>query len=504
MSPDPEGEFHRGANGAQTLLFWASIIIHLVDVIFFNSNRASSFHVSMLIYLFLAIATFFVFKKDVKIDEDSKVPDFLQRMLRLPIFLALSFFWIALPFITGTFFGSTTVFAGITLFDIVSFIIVIFPLWPIYIGSKAEIKFVKLWISGWIITIVIIFIFSFASEIRTNAFLEYGGVPESYTFTPVFDLLVEEIFSGVTGWTKNIVSGGTRFGSKLINATGLNYYTGMVENTQDQPIGLYLDNVRTSDDYFYEGNDVNIWADIRGKSFNEEIIISPYCFIKGEVTGKTDPPRISILGEEHTTISCTLEGLKKDSYRAEVGVEFNFETWAYVTYTFVDNEFKRSLALQGKDVNRELDIDKRLEAVYTPGPVMLGMSSLIEQPVGIDLEKNNREPVIGVTLESVWSEDKGKIAKVSEFIISAPNDFEIIKCDRNITSKQTYDEEEYTDYYFNADDIDARSLYQSVTCRIHVKDPAGFLSSGQKVQRTFVARAKYIYALQKKVGVKVK
>jgi hypothetical protein len=51
---------------------------------------------------------------------------------------------------------------------------------------------------------------------------------------------------------------------------------------------------------------------------------------------------------------------------------------------------------------------------------------------------------------------------------------------------------------------DVRQGFQSVTCRLRIKDPAALLRGAQKVDRTFVAIAKYDYELEKKKPIQVK
>ena len=280
----------------------------------------------------------------------------------------------------------------------------------------------------------------------------------------------------------------------------------MIDNNEKAPVGLYLENVRLADKYAYEGYPVIIWADIRGKSFVDEIGVTPSCYIDKKGYGETDPRSITIFGEEHLTLSCTFYDLTKGSYLAKVSAPFNFETWAYVTYTFVDIETKRALELQGKNVNYELDVDHLPRAVFTNGPVMLGMASMVDQPVGIDTMYNIREPILGVTLDNLWTE--GEIERVDEFIIQVPDDFKLVKCDRwrPDTERQPSKSEEGYDFYtFSREELgDPRLGFQSVTCRLHINDPKELLAGAQKVQRTFVAQAKYLYKLEKSVRIYVR
>jgi hypothetical protein len=282
----------------------------------------------------------------------------------------------------------------------------------------------------------------------------------------------------------------------------------MIDNNEKAPVGLYIDNVRLADEYAYEGYPAVIWADIQGKSFVEEIVVEPSCYIEKVANGIVEPSHLDIFGEEHDTLSCTFSGLQKGSYTAKVGASFNFETWAYVTYTFVDIDTKRSLEMQGKNVNYELDIDPLPNAVFTNGPVMLGMASMVDQPIGVDTAYNTKEPVLGVTLDNLWTDPGNRIKDVTEFIIQVPDDFRLVKCDRwpSGENREPFKTEEgYRFYRFTKNEIwDPRVTFQSVTCRLQIEDPAVLLEGAQKVQRTFVAQAKYKYNLEKSVRLYVR
>ena len=117
------------------------------------------------------------------------------------------------------------------------------------------------------------------------------------------------------------------------------------------------------------------------------------------------------------------------------------------------------------------DVDPLPRAVFTNGPVMLGMASMVDQPIGIDTQYNRREPVLGVTLDNLWSKGDIEEGGVKEFIVMVPNDFDLVKCDRWYpdTKRQPFKSEEGYDFYrFTKEEIgDPRASFQSVTCRLH-------------------------------------
>ncbi|MFH0870797.1 MAG: hypothetical protein V1866_07120 [archaeon] len=486
-------KLHGNATGGAKALFWIAIALQIADVYYLKSNRTNFLPFIVACYAALSIGAWIVMKPKGHFVDPR----------HLFLFLGISAFYILIP---GYMYlvPRVQLTSGILLVDWLSFIIAILPMWPIYFGFKLEIPFVKHYVNFWIILLLFLFIFGYASELRAGNLAAIGARPEMMNVNRVLTYLWDTILKigGNLGKTfTNVIP-------NLLNATGISYYTGTVDQNEKAPVGLYISNIRAADKYSYEGYPVIIWADIRGKSFTEPIIVNPACYINDVGQGILEPSSFSFLGEEHDTLSCTFNDLKKGNHQVKVGASFNFETWAYVTYTFVDNEVRRSLEMQGKNINSELDIPMLPEAIFTNGPAMLGMGSMIDQPIGIDPLRNTRDPVLGVTLDNRWTD--GQIAKVEGFVIQVPEDFDLVNCDRwggDYKREPSNVSEGYAFYVFNREELmDPRSEFQSVTCRIHLKDELvrTFFVGSQKVQRTFVAQAKYIYKIEKPISVYVR
>jgi len=485
---------HGGASGNLKILFWIAVIIQVVDVFLLRFNRTVFLPVSIAMYVLLTGLAIWFFTKEEGHFATSR---------QIILFTLISAFYIIIPFLFYA-IPKIPIVGTTTLFDWVNFFLAILPIWPIYIGLKAGIPFVHKYVNFWIVGLLLLFIFGVGFNLRPGHLTRIGGRPELLQAGTVANYLWDKTIDVAKNFWEALSP--SKFISNLVNATGINYYTGMIDNNEEAPVGLYLDNVRLADKYNYEGYPVVVWADIRGKSFIDEINVLPSCYVDKKGPGVADPKSFSILGEEHNTLSCTFYNLTKGSYFARVGATFSFETWAYVTYTFVDIETKRALELQGKNINYALDVEPLPRAVFTNGPVMLGMASMVDQPISIDTEYNTREPILGVTLDNLWS--NGEIESVDEFIIMIPNDFKLVKCDRwrPDTERPPFKSEEGYDFYrFSREELgDPRLSFQSVTCRLHINDPAKLLSGAQKVQRTFVAQAKYKYNLEKGVRVYVR
>lgn len=487
-------KMHGSAHGSLIVLFWVAIGFQAIDVFMLQYDRTVFFATSIALYGALIGFAIWAFSQE---------EGHLANPKEIAIFILISAFYIIVP----SFFyilRPINFIGNLSLFFWVSFLLAITPIWPIYVGLKANIPFVHKYINIWIVGLLLLFIFGVGFNLNPGDVAGIGGRPELLQAGAVANYLMEKTADVAKNFWNSLSL--IPAAKRLLNSSGINYYTGMIDNNEDAPVGLYLTNVRLADKYAYVGYPAIVWADIRGKSFNEEIIVTPSCYIDKKGDGVPQPSYFSILGEEHDTLSCTFNDLEKGTYRAKVGAAFNFETWAYVTYTFVDIDTKRALEIQGKNVNHELDVDPLPRAVFTNGPVMLGMASMVDQPIGIDTEHNTKEPVLGVTLDNLWTE--GEIERVDEFIIQVPEDLKLVKCDRwhPDTERDPFKTEDgYSFYKFSREEIgDPRASFQSVTCRLSIKEPKEFLAGAQKVQKTFVAQAKYLYKIEKSVSIYVR
>jgi hypothetical protein len=483
---------------AGIFLFGFAVVLQLLDFFYFGFLRVGDSLTLMIIgYFILATMAAVVFRKE---------GHWLFNFTEWVVFLFISAIYIAIPMYLS--YVPDYSFVGVlTLKQIVTFILIIFPVWPIYIGNRLDIKLLHLWVNGWIVILLVAFVLGFALQINPAMMAAIGARSEAIDSSPIFIILdqLNEVWNKLTKTATQV-----NFFDKLYNLTGLNYYTGMNENDPKEPVGLYIDRVRLADNINYVGSPVTIWVDLSGKSFTQEIRANTFCYIEKGQPGIVDPASFTIFGAEHPSFSCEFDGLKKGSYRASTGVSFDFETWGYVTYAFVDQETSRAYETQGKDVRSELKIAAMPKAIYTNGPVMLGMGTMIDQPVLVDKVKNSRDTILGVTLDNQASWTEGKINSVQEIVLMIPQDFELRKCDRggdNPRALLQKSENGYDFYSFNSQvmNSDPRLSYQSLTCWVHIKDPNNILmGAAQKVEKTFVSQVKYKYTLEKKIGVTVR
>jgi len=351
-----------------------------------------------------------------------------------------------------------------------------------------------------------------------------------------FDALITTIVAlpgDAINFGRNIITGGeTAVKRQLAIATG-DYYTGQVDKSQTQPLGVYLENLQGASPTFFEDESVIVWASIRARTLDPE---NPIDEIKVSCVAYKDTARPKYgdaSPEETSTNFFILEGIteteeqdlvcefekgiiRRGSRKVTFDAEFDFSTMSYLKNYFIDVERKRSLVREGIDVFDEYGItDKQPVAIYSPGPVMVGMETT-EPMVGV---RNNAKFRLGITIDSApqW---KGHIKKINNLIIKVPNSVSLALCDANIKSTKCEG-----DYAGECEDGRYKRIYivpqeQSkkgrrglsnvkpgvpftINCNVNVDNAAGLLGNVPVSTQYFKTTVDYVYELEQDVIVQM-
>ncbi|KHO50519.1 MAG: hypothetical protein QT07_C0009G0013 [archaeon GW2011_AR16] len=171
------------------------------------------------------------------------------------------------------------------------------------------------------------------------------------------------------------------------------YYIGQVEQNKDQPLGVYIENLKSAAPSFYEDEAVTVWGTVRARTLDsdKEVNISLSCYSP-------------VVGEQF------VKGLTNAS--------FLFRTDSYMKAYFMEKNTMRSLHRQGIDPLRQYGIfEKQPIAIFTNGPAHIGMKTTESEfgaLVPVDQETNFR---FGLTLSNRW---EGEILKVNQLFIKLP------------------------------------------------------------------------------------
>ncbi len=226
--------------------------------------------------------------------------------------------------------------------------------------------------------------------------------------------------------------------AQLVHATG-GYYKGEVEKNKDGPLGVFIEKLQTSQPRYYEGEEVIVFGSVKARSLEEGVNVDMKCYKEGFIFD-TDSTTVipnktfTVYSSETRDFECSfkpkkmlidLTEIREDARFFDLGIntitvdaEFSFETLAYLKSYFMDIDKKRDMTKEGLDPFREYGIkDKEPIAIYTDGPVIIGMettSPIIE--VGDDVVSR---PRLGITLENRdgW---EGVIRSLTELVILTP------------------------------------------------------------------------------------
>lgn len=197
--------------------------------------------------------------------------------------------------------------------------------------------------------------------------------------------------------------------------------------------------------------------------------------------------------------------------------DFDFQTWGYATLAFMERDILTEYRRSKKDPAREIGVEPRVRAIYTPGPLTLGMFDKVPQPIGIDVSNPDANflPAFGVTLQNAWV-TQGEVTRIDSLILQVPEPFELVTDDSAciggdgrppVITTQGYNDrsvpEGYTWYRF--DDLtfpDERQL-RTIRCPLTVPDRRWTEVLGSDFSPrayTFVALAEYHYITQSPVN----
>lgn len=244
---------------------------------------------------------------------------------------------------------------------------------------------------------------------------------------------VKWYWDAIKNFDKILEQGKAYWINRIRYATG-DYYTGQVDENQATNLGIYLKDIKPSDSEFFKGSPVTVWGLLEAKTLDDGLNIDISCYYgrkddNGKVPdgqyGEVYPPSplARIYDEESIDIDCRIDNsleMQEGTNKVTIAADFNFETMAYLKNYFMDRDEIRSHEMKGENPLEVYGIeDTEPKAKFTNGPVMIGMESADEQPIGIT-DAYSVKPRLGITLATNqgWT---GKIRELKELIVMVPN-----------------------------------------------------------------------------------
>lgn len=534
---EPEGlgdGYTESSSGKITLFFFIVLFFHLLDVFtVYQSTGLLDIGLRISYYIVVVICAAWLLPGE---------GSFFVRLFskQTGTFLIVSAIAVMLPIIISL-LGSKIVSV---LNDNIwfSFFLIFCPPWVVYLlfTHGDESNFLRVVRKLWTIPIVLLLLATLVTSVSDLSLS--NPVSDSYINVNPGDMF-RELYQKVTDAGSNLFDGLSNAGSNAVlfintqlnDSIGYNFQ-GQVDPYTTTDYGVQFEKIYTSSSKYYEGADVTVHAHIQGDTFGDQISLVLRCFavsksgstqsvIEGEITTQTRyGSNVVIKNKQPVSATCTLENLTEGYYTVHFAGSFNFATEAYIPYYFVPYDLLESAWAQDIDPAEDAGIAKNPVAIYTGGPVRLGLASEFDQPIGIDLIKDkNKEahpdttlPIYGASLSNNWLD--GEISSTRKIQLIVPEPFILKNCDRkDVNGNDGYTKElsyttnkslpSYRIYTFgNLNDANANAFFESVSCYLgfdSVASAENLISGYDMVQRTFAARTEYLYTIEDEIQLQV-
>ncbi len=261
-------------------------------------------------------------------------------------------------------------------------------------------------------------------------------------------LLVIPIFVSVGG-TQGVMAGLQRIftGAGEAVDTGLGEYTRTVQQSMglsyaseiDQhartDIGLRLEEIGATQRYYRHSDSITIWGLLSGNAPGRErrMNVELGCSYRAPGLDSTVErgfisPTDSFMIDRDMTRDFRCEfpsGTIRDdmgAHRVEISADFDFETMAYFTIPFMDEE--AYLSLRRSEPSRVAGIPEKFTSQNTYSPVQIGMGAR-DFPVLIR-EDGDSSSFIGFSLNDRWG---GMLTDISSFTVMMPDGIFLEDCD---------------------------------------------------------------------------
>ena len=164
-------------------------------------------------------------------------------------------------------------------------------------------------------------------------------------------------------------------------------------------------------------------------------------------------------------MSCVFEKIKRGTNNIIIQTSYQYSTLSRIEGHFIDIERKNAYRAEDIDILDQYNKDSSPEAMYTSGPLKLGIE-IGTQPIGIESGSNG--PRVGFTLEGEW---KGKVESVEELNMSLPKG--LVLDGEQIGDCKNFEEVQVTEdrnvYAYN-EEIEPIEDYRSFYCKTKVSD----------------------------------
>lgn len=346
-------------------------------------------------------------------------------------------------------------------------------------------------------------------------------------------VLINGIFSGFSNMQEI-------FEMRMKMATG-EYYYGVVEENEKEPLGVYLENLKASQKEFEENEKVTVFATLKARTLNDVVNVNVGCYAekaRAKINGSVYPEdSFEVFNLQEEELDCSFAQLPEGTNKITYTADFNFETIGYLKRYFADRDAIAAATRLGIELLDEYKIsDKEPVSHYTNGPVAIGMGP--EQAlIGVS-ENYTVKPRFAVTLDSSSKGWGGVIKELNELVLFMPIGLSLDKSQCTDSDWTTYDvgdciqneikyesriaqecnnedgciEKEcskqltgYNAYSLNLDEEGYKNIkdFITISCRLNVDDTVRLLGATPIATHYFYVKTRYDYEVSEDTSIKV-
>lgn len=514
--------------GSNTALLTLALLYHLGKIFFFTLTVWNLIVINFILMMFVI---FFIF------DSSERNGD-TYRTLFLWVFILE----ILIPYVTNE-FSILQQIDFIRLYVANGFIILTWIYYAILIrGKDVNVGLTR------IVRIAIIFfwvgvlVFFVGTSIRgnfTDIELDTANADQWYAAKLVWNKFSEGYVMLWDGLKSTVANFQDIFSMRMKQATG-EYYYGVVEENENEKLGVYLEDLTASKIEYEKNEQVTVYASLLARTLDDAISVNVACYAgseKNRMNGSVYPDdSFEIFNLQQEELDCSFEKLPEGTNKITYTAQFNFQTIGYLKRYFTDRDALTAATRQGIDLLDEYQIqDQAPVAHYTNGPVAIGMGP--EEPLLGISESYTVKPRLALTLDGSqgWA---GVIAALDEVVLLIPSEMslDVGQCtdddwttytvDDCISSEETYNSkvaqecggdescieeictaqlEGYNAYTLAVDKPEYKDIkdYITISCRLNIDDVSSLLGATPISTHYFYVKTRYDYQLSDDTSVTV-
>jgi hypothetical protein len=389
-------------------------------------------------------------------------------------------------------------------------LIIFAPVWSLYLFFTGQIQGI------WRILFVLYMVFwmilaiTFLSKQEVLQYeLKDRFVDVRAPITATWDMIKDTSVAAVDGFKAFVWKYNQSKTDYLMYATGQDLYTAEVDEHAEEKLGVFFENIEKSQKDYVRDDAVSVWATILARTFDEPMTIHFNCIgdkgkdsvVKPDRMIPSQPYIVEVKDDRDLDCSFDRGVFDWGSHRVYLYANFTFQTMAYKKTYFVDRNRALALAREDIDIMDYYGVsDENPKAVYTAGPVMIGMD-IRPSPLKLDRSSSNPiNPTLGVSVKNEW---EGRIINVTDFELILPPFAELQ--DSKCGSDWEFTQAEPGRYVLQTN-FGPIKLYQSLRCPIIIHP--GFyddvLGDTPIATHSFKATARYYYELEESISFTVK